>query len=125
MDILLCYANFNTILKQSQNILKFWYWQDIEKSNVFIRVMNLGIALFLSFCLLAWMYGESFNIILRSFISIYGVLCFMSFWPVSYLLDEKDKVKGSTFYIFQNISVFFSIIILVVYILKNYDRVKS
>lgn len=49
----------------------------------------------------------------------------MSFWPVSYLFDEKDKVKGSTFYIFQNISVFFSIIILVVYILKNYDRVKS
>ncbi len=47
------------------------------------------------------------------------------FWPVSYLFDEKDKVKGSTFYIFQNISVFFSIIILVVYILKNYDRVKS
>ena len=49
----------------------------------------------------------------------------MSFWPVSYLFDEEDKVKGSTFYIFQNISVFFSIIILVVYILKNYDRVKS
>ena len=48
-----------------KNILKFWYWQDIEKSNVFIRVMNLGIALFLSFCLLVWMYGERFNIILR------------------------------------------------------------
>ncbi|MCX0371057.1 hypothetical protein QTH11_02015 [Clostridium perfringens] len=108
-----------------KNILKFWWWQDIEKSNIFIRLMNLGMASFLSFCLLAWMYGESFNIILRSFISIYGVLCFISFWPVSYLFDEKDKAKGSTFYIFQNISVFFSIIILVVYILKNYDRVKS
>ncbi|MDK0898671.1 hypothetical protein P5F38_07420 [Clostridium perfringens] len=108
-----------------KNILKFWWWQDIEKSNIFIRVMNLGMALFLSFCLLIWMCGENWNIILRLFISIYGVLCFMSFWPVSYLFDEKDKVKGSTFYIFQNISVFFSIIILVVYILKNYDRVKS
>ncbi|MDK0936594.1 hypothetical protein P5F51_10855 [Clostridium perfringens] len=108
-----------------KNILKFWWWQDIEKSNIFIRLMNLGMALFLSFCLLAWMYGESFNIILRSFISIYGVLCFMSFWPVSYLFDEEDKVKGSTFYIFQNISVFCSIILLIIYILKNYDRVKS
>ncbi len=49
----------------------------------------------------------------------------MSFWPVSYLLDEKDRVKGSTFYIFQNISVFCSIILLIIYTLNNYDRVKS
>lgn len=42
-----------------KNILKFWWWQDIEKSNIFIRLMNLGMASFLSFCLLAWMYGES------------------------------------------------------------------
>ena len=46
-----------------KNILKFWWWQDIEKSNVFIRVMNLGMALFLSFCLLIWMCGENWNII--------------------------------------------------------------
>lgn len=46
-----------------KNILKFWWWQDIEKSNIFIRVMNLGMALFLSFCLLVWMYGENWNII--------------------------------------------------------------
>ncbi|MDK0545595.1 hypothetical protein P5F50_02230 [Clostridium perfringens] len=48
-----------------KNILKFWWWQDIEKSNIFIRLMNLGMALFLSFCLLVWMYGENFNIILK------------------------------------------------------------
>lgn len=23
-----------------KNILKFWWWQDIEKSNIFIRAMN-------------------------------------------------------------------------------------
>ncbi|EOU1915555.1 hypothetical protein [Clostridium perfringens] len=46
-----------------KNILKFWWWQDIEKSNIFIRLMNLGMALFLSFCLLVWMYGENWNII--------------------------------------------------------------
>ncbi|EOU1115607.1 hypothetical protein ACV3VS_14630 [Clostridium perfringens] len=46
-----------------KNILKFWWWQDIEKSNIFIRVMNLGMALFLSFCLLIWMCGENWNII--------------------------------------------------------------
>ena len=32
-----------------KNILKFWYWQDIEKSNVFIRVMN-----FLSLSMDVW-----------------------------------------------------------------------
>ncbi len=74
-----------------KNILKFWYWQDIEKSNIFIRLMNLGMALFLSFCLLVWMYGESFNIILRSFISIYGVLCFMSFGQFHIYLMKRIK----------------------------------
>lgn len=49
----------------------------------------------------------------------------MSFWSFSYLLDEKDKAKESTFYIFQNISVFCSIILLIIYTLNNYDRVKS
>lgn len=49
----------------------------------------------------------------------------MSFWTVSYLFDEKDKAKGNIFYIIQNISVFCSVIVLVIYILKNYDRVKS
>lgn len=106
-------------------ILKYWFWQDVEKPNIFIQIINLIFSLFLSFCLVAWMYGEDWNVILRILISIYGVTCFMSFWPVSHLLDEKNKLIEGVFYIAQNIFIFCSIYILIIYILRKYKEEKN
>lgn len=108
------------ILVITKNILKYWWWQDIEKPNIFLKFINLGMALFLSFCLLAWMCGEDWNIILRIIISIYGSACFMSFWPVSYMFNKKDKLKESLFFIFKKFFLFFSIVILISYASKEY-----
>lgn len=106
-------------------ILKYWFWQDVEKPNIFIQIINLIFSMFLSFCLLAWMYGESWNVVLRILISIYGFTCFMSFWPVSHLLDEKDKLIEGVFYIVQNIFIFCAIYILIIYILRKYKEEKN
>ncbi|MGG5460463.1 hypothetical protein [Clostridium sp. B9] len=110
----------NKIFYILKSILKYWIWQDVEKPNIFIQILNLVFSLFLSFCLLAWMYGEDWHLILRILISIYGVCCFMSFWPVSHLLDEKNELIGSVFYIAQNIFIFCAIYFLIIYILKKY-----
>ncbi len=46
----------------------------------------------------------------------------MSYWPASYLLDEKNKIGGFAFSVSQNISVLFSVFILFKYILLKYKE---
>ncbi|GAA0068472.1 hypothetical protein UT300002_32610 [Clostridium perfringens] len=106
-----------------KSFLCLWFWQDIEKSNIFIRIMNWGIVLFLSFCIFCWCFAETnIHICFRVIISLYGIFSLMSYWPASYLLDEKNKIGGFAFSVSQNISVLFSVFILFKYILSKYKE---
>ncbi|EJO5348982.1 hypothetical protein NRP93_003134 [Clostridium botulinum] len=101
-----------------KKLLLYFWWQDIEKSHFLPRILNLFFSLFLSFCSCAWMYGANITIILKIIIGLYLILSFMSFWPVSNLLDEKNKFIGAAFFIFQNNFILFSFPILLRYIIK-------
>ncbi|NFT07466.1 hypothetical protein FDF26_10385 [Clostridium botulinum] len=102
-----------------KKLLIIFWWQDIEKSNIFVRVLNYIFAFTLSFGAFSWTYLSSMNLILKIIVGTYGVLTFMSFWPASNLLDEESEAKGSIFYIFQNTLIIFSFIILLRYIIKE------
>ncbi|AIY79843.1 hypothetical protein FDC58_06555 [Clostridium botulinum] len=102
-----------------KKLLIIFWWQDIEKSNIFVRILNYIFAFTLSFGAFSWTYLSNMNLILKIIVGIYGVLTFMSFWPASNLLDEESEAKGSIFYIFQNTLIIFSFIILLRYIIKE------
>ncbi|MBN1038895.1 hypothetical protein DVW12_09290 [Clostridium botulinum] len=102
-----------------KKLLIIFWWQDIEKSNVFVRILNYIFAFTLSFGAFSWTYLSNMNLILKIIVGTYGVLTFMSFWPASNLLDEESEAKGSIFYIFQNTLIIFSFIILLRYIIKE------
>ncbi|NFS94001.1 hypothetical protein FDF05_13785 [Clostridium botulinum] len=102
-----------------KKLLIIFWWQDIEKSNIFVRILNYIFAFTLSFGAFSWTYLSNMDLILKIIVGIYGVLTFMSFWPASNLLDEESEAKGSIFYIFQNTIIIFSFIILLRYIIKE------
>ncbi len=102
-----------------KRLLIIFWWQDIEKSNIFVRILNYIFAFTLSFGAFSWTYLSNMNLILKIIVGTYGVLTFMSFWPASYLLDEESEANGSTFYIFQNVLIIFSFIIILRYIIIN------
>ncbi|MBN1068211.1 hypothetical protein [Clostridium sp. ZS2] len=102
-----------------KKLLIIFWWQDIEKSNIFVRILNYIFAFTLSFGAFSWTYLSNMNLILKIIVGTYGVLTFMSFWPASNLLDEESEAKGSIFYIFQNTLIIFSFIILLRYIIKE------
>ena len=102
-----------------KKLLIIFWWQDIEKSNVFVRILNYIFAFTLSFGAFSWTYLSNMNLILKIIVGTYGVLTFMSFWPASNLLDEESEAMGSIFYIFQNTLIIFSFIILLRYIIKE------
>ncbi|ACD54156.1 hypothetical protein ST12_09545 [Clostridium botulinum] len=102
-----------------KRLLIIFWWQDIEKSNIFVRILNYIFAFTLSFGAFSWTYLSNMNLILKIIVGTYGVLTFMSFWPASNLLDEESEVKGSIFYIFQNVLIIFSFIIILRYIIKE------
>ncbi|WP_252251002.1 hypothetical protein [Clostridium sp. ZBS13] len=102
-------------------LLIFW-WQDIEKSNFVVRILNYIFAFTLSFGAFCLMYSSNFNLILKISIGMYLILSFMSFWPTSYLLEDKNEVVGGIFYIFQNKFIFFSFIILLRYVIKEVNK---
>ncbi|MGN2338775.1 hypothetical protein ACTFIN_11750 [Clostridium cagae] len=102
-----------------KKLLIIFWWQDIEKSNIFVRILNYIFAFTLSFGAFSWTYLSNMNLILKIIVGTYGVLTFMSFWPASHLLDEESEAKGSIFYIFQNTLIIFSFIILLRYIIKE------
>lgn len=95
-----------------KKLLVIFWWQDIEKSNIFVRILNYIFAFTLSFGVFSWVYLSNMNIFFKIIIGTYGILTFMSFWPASYLLEEESKVKGAIFYIFQKPLIIFSFIIL-------------
>ncbi|ATD55975.1 hypothetical protein [Clostridium chauvoei] len=102
-----------------KGIFRMFYWQDIERSNIFIRILNLIFAIVLSFGAYSTVYLSNMNIILKIIIGSYLIVNIMSYWPTEYLLDEKNKVVSATFFIFQNNFILFSFIILLRYVLKE------
>ncbi|AOR23785.1 hypothetical protein [Clostridium taeniosporum] len=102
-----------------KELLIIFWWQDIEKSNFFVRILNYIFAFTLSFGVFSWVYLSNMNLILKIIVGTYGILTFMSFWPASNLLDEESEVKGSIFYIFQNVLIIFSFIIILRYVIKE------
>ncbi|MBN1035698.1 MULTISPECIES: hypothetical protein [Clostridium] len=107
------------VLLVAKKLLIIFWWQDIEKSNIFVRLLNYIFAFTLSFGAFSWTYLSNMNLSFKIIVGTYGVLTFMSFWPASYLLDEESEVKGSIFYIFQNALIIFSFIIILRYIIKE------
>lgn len=102
-------------------LLIFW-WQDIKKSNFILRILSHMFVLALSFGAVCLMYSSNFNLIFKIIIGTYLILSFISFWPTSYLLDEKSEVIGGMFFIFQNIFVFFAFIILLRCVINEVNK---
>ncbi|KAI3349550.1 hypothetical protein FDB55_09370 [Clostridium botulinum] len=102
-----------------KRLLIIFWWQDIEKSNIFVRILNYIFAFTLSFGAFSWTYLSNMNLILKIIVGTYGVLTFMSFWPASNLLDEESEAKGSIFCIFQNTFIIFSFIIILRYVINE------
>ncbi|GAA0783138.1 hypothetical protein [Hathewaya limosa] len=109
-------VNILNILKKI--LLCFW-WQDIEKSHFLPRILCLFVSVALSFCIYAWMYEANINIIFKLIISIYLIVNILLFWPAHILLSEKNMFIGEVFYVFKNISVLFSFIVLFKYFMKK------
>ncbi|MPQ44611.1 hypothetical protein [Clostridium tarantellae] len=105
-----------------KNLLLIFWWQDIEKSNIFVRILNYIFAFSLSFGSFSLVILSNINIILKIILGIYLIINIISFWPVSHLLEQKDKFKGSMFFIFQNNCILFSFIILLNYIIKKEEK---
>ncbi|GAA0078681.1 hypothetical protein UT300005_30600 [Clostridium sp. CTA-5] len=102
-----------------KKILLILWWQDIEKSNLFVRILNYIWAFTLSFGAFSLVYLSNMNLILKIIIGTYLILNFMSFWPTSNLLDDKDEVEGGIFYIFQRIFVLFSFVIILKHVINE------
>ncbi|MBW6409290.1 hypothetical protein [Clostridium weizhouense] len=102
-----------------KKILLIFWWQDIEKSNFFVRILNSIWAFTLSFGAFSLVYSSNMNLIFKIIIGTYLILSFMSFWPTSHLLDNKDEVEGGIFYIFQRVFILFSFIILLRYVIND------
>lgn len=102
-----------------KKLLLYFWWQDVEKSHFIPRILNIIFCLILSFGCFSVIYLSHLNILFKLFLGAYLILSVFSFWPVSNLLDNKSKANGSVFFIFQNNFIFFSLIILIRFIIKE------
>ncbi len=88
-------------IKSSLVIFKYWYWQDIEKSHIFPRILNLAFSTFLSLVVYWAISSLNISIFLKYLITVYSIINIFSFWPYYNYVDENSNLKGTVAYIFK------------------------
>ena len=101
------------------NIIKYLYWQDIEKSNILPRILSYIFSTFLSFIFTVVLLDTPLNYPIRIFLSVYMIVNIFSYWPVQHYYSRDNLLKGTLTYIFMKFFIFISFFFLIKIASKN------